>query len=159
MSDNLTPQEKIKKQKDETLQKWIGLGLVSLGLIGFLFEALFGKACHIPDNGGVPSASVLFVMVGMAFYFPDLLQGPDGGFSTMRMIVFMIILVFVMLTVKIGWQTTSFDEFRIDNTWIYIVGLAFGGKVFQTFGEKSAQDDSSGDDSSEGKDDQQGNGK
>lgn len=131
---------KALKAKNEKLQKWIGLGLVSLGLIGFLVEVIAGSALHIPDNGGVPAAAILFVMVGMAFYFPDLLQGPDGGFSTMRMTVFMIILVFVVLSIKIGWQTASFDEFRIDSTWVYILGLAFGGKVFQSMGEKDGKE-------------------
>lgn len=145
MGNALTAEEKKEalKAKNEKLQKWIGLGLVSIGLIGFLVEVIAGPALHIPDNGGVPAAAILFVMVGMAFYFPDLLQGPDGGFSTMRMTVFMIILVFVVLSIKIGWQTSSFDEFRIDSTWVYILGLAFGGKVFQSFGEKDEEKDKS----------------
>ncbi len=134
--NELTQKENEKKYNDEKLQKWVGLGLISIGLLGLLIAVLAGPSLHIPENGGVPAASVFFVMIGMAFYFPDLLQGPDGGFSTMRVVVFMVVLVFVILTVKIGWHTESFDEFRIDSTWVYILGLAFGGKVFQSFGEK-----------------------
>lgn len=141
MANDLSSEEQATRIKNEKLQKWIGLGLVSLGLAGFLIDVFAGHAWHIPDSGGVPAASVLFVMVGMAFYFPDLLQGPDGGFSTMRMIVFMVVMVFVVLTIKIGWNTGSFDEFKIDNTWVYILGLAFGGKVFQAFGEKDDDKD------------------
>ena len=126
---------------NEKTQKKIGVAMISTGLLGFLITVIASgfDGTHFPDNGGVPAVSIFFVMIGMAFYFPDLLQGPCGGMSTMRMIVFMVIVVFVVLTIKIGWTTHSFDEFRLDSTWVYILGLAFGSKVAQQFSEQ--QDD------------------
>src|ERR1044071_8149877 len=98
---------------NERTQKKIGVAMISTGLLGFLITVIASgfDGTHFPDNGGVPAVSIFFVMIGMAFYFPDLLQGPCGGMSTMRMIVFMVIVVFVVLTIKIGWTTHSFDEF------------------------------------------------
>ena len=127
---------------DQNTQKKIGAALIGVGILGFLFAVMASgfPSSNFSDNGSVPSASIFFVMIGMAFYFPDLLQGPRGGFSTMRMIVFMVVIVFCVLTVKIGWVTHSFDEFRIDSTWVYILGLAFGSKVVQQFSEQQGED-------------------
>lgn len=37
--------------------------------------------------------------------------------------------------IKNGWNAGSFEEFTIDQTWVYILGLAFGSKAIQKFGE------------------------
>jgi hypothetical protein len=126
---------------DLKTQKRIGALLIGIGILGFLFAVIASGLpySYFNDNGSVPSASIFFVMIGMAFYFPDLLQGPCGGFSTMRMVVFMVVIVFVVLTIKIGWSTHSFDEFRIDSTWVYILGLAFGSKLFQQMSEQQGE--------------------
>jgi hypothetical protein len=54
----------------------------------------------------------------------------------MRFVVLAIVLVFSAITIKIGWQTSSFEDFKINTTWVYILGLAFGAKVAQTFNEE-----------------------
>jgi hypothetical protein len=127
---------------NEKHQKTLGAAVIITGLVGFLVTVILGgiDGVHFPDNGSVPAVSILFIIIGMAFFFPDLLQGPCGGMSTMRMLVFIIITVFAVLTVKIGWMTHSFDEFRIDSTWVYILGLAFGGKVVQQMSEQQGEE-------------------
>ena len=58
-----------------------------------------------------------------------------GEISTMRIIVLIVVLVFAVVYIKLGWVAGSFEEFFIDTSWIYILGLAFGSKAFQKFAE------------------------
>ena len=55
--------------------------------------------------------------------------------STMRIVVLITVLVFCVVYIKLGWVAGSFESFVIDTSWIYILGLAFGGKAFQRFAE------------------------
>ena len=83
--------------------------------------------------------SFVFLLLGSAFVLPGLLReksNDDQSYSTMRFVVLAIVLVFSAITIKIGWQTSSFEDFKIDSTWVYILGLAFGSKVAQTFNEE-----------------------
>ena len=57
----------------------------------------------------------------------------------MRVVVLMTISVLVMTTVKLAWTVSSLLEFRIDKSWIYILGLAFGAKAVQRFAEDDDQ--------------------
>ena len=120
-----------------------GLFLIVLGTIGFLaaviisFTPLAGM-----DQGALPAASFLSIMIGIAFAFPSMLQDVSGGASTMRIIVFAVVLLFCTIYMKIGWSVSNFEQFTIDQRWIYILGLAFGSKAFQRFGEN---DDSGAD--------------
>ena len=44
----------------------------------------------------------------------------------------------VYLVVLAGFSLShagSFEDFTIDKTWVYILGLAFGSKAIQKFGE------------------------
>ena len=54
----------------------------------------------------------------------------------MRVIVFAVVMVFVFIYVKLGWTAGTFEEFTIDSTWIYILGIAFGSKAIQKFAEE-----------------------
>ena len=69
-------------------------------------------------------------------------------FSTMRFMVLTVALVFAAITIKIGWQTSSFEDFKIHSTWVYILGLAFGAKVAQKMTEEPS-DDTAADDTAE----------
>jgi DMSO reductase anchor subunit len=94
----------------------------------------------IASDGTIAAVSVIFLLMGSAFAMPGLLRensNPDS-YSTMRFIVLAVILVFAAITIKIGWQTSSFEDFKINTTWVYILGLAFGAKVAQTFTEDSS---------------------
>src|SRR5215216_3290094 len=95
------------------------------------------------DQGALPAASFLSLLIGIAFAFPSLLKGPgtNAGFSTMRIVVFAVVLLFCTIYMKIGWSIGKMEEFTIDKQWIYILGLAFGSKAFQRYSENEDEDD------------------
>jgi hypothetical protein len=114
----------------------IGKALLIIGLLGFAVAAVVANTpMRDVDNGTLPAVSFLFIILGMCFAFPDMLQDEAGGFSTMRVVVLITVLIFAVVTLKLAWGLKTFDEWRIDRTWIYILGLAFGGKAFQKYSE------------------------
>jgi hypothetical protein len=120
-----------------TLAEKFGRGLILLGAIGFGTAAILSFTDYSGfDEGALPAASFFLILIGMVFHFPTLLQEADGGISTMRVVVFAVVMVFSVIHLKIGWNAGTFKDFNIDQTWIYILGLAFGSKVFQKFGEE-----------------------
>lgn len=124
--------------KTEKINVVLGISLIIAGVIGFVvsvFVSMFSYASNF-DNGALPAISFFIISLGFAFYFPDLLRDEQKSLSTMRMIVFMTVSIFAIISIKIGWTARTFDEFRIDRTWVYILGLAFGSKVFQKFSEE-----------------------
>ena len=122
------------------LQKWCGVALITLGVIGFAIALLIPKNAESIDSGEVVAVSMLFIMLGLAFFLPQLLAVSNGqDYSTMRVVVFIIVAVFVITAVKIGWNAETFDDFTIDRSWLYILGLAFGSKVFQSFAEEKEE--------------------
>jgi len=114
-----------------------GRFLIVLGAIGFMTSAILGFTDYSGlDEGALPAASFFIILIGMVFHFPTLLQEAKGEVSTMRVIVFAVVMVFAVVHLKIGWNAGTFKDFQIDNTWVYIIGLAFGSKVFQKFNEE-----------------------
>jgi hypothetical protein len=115
-----------------------GKWLIMLGIFGFLAAVIlsFTPIADL-DNGAIPAGAFLCIMLGMAFHFPTMLEESKGEISTMRILVFAIVMVFCVIYLKIGWSLNNFENFSIDKTWVYILGLAFGSKVFQKFSEGS----------------------
>ncbi len=121
--------------------KTLGKLLIYAGILGFVYAAVMSFTIYSGlDRGAVPAASFFFILIGVCFHFPSLLEESPGRLSTMRIIVFAVIMVFVLIYVKIGWNAGSFEEFTIDKTWVYILGLAFGGKAMQKFAEQKDDD-------------------
>ncbi len=121
-----------------------GRTLIILGILGFLGAIIISFTKYSGfDQGALPAASFLVILLGMAFAFPTMLQESNGQLSTMRIIVFAVTLVFCVMYIKIGWTVGSFENFTIDKSWIYILGLAFGSKAFQKFGEDNTPDNGS----------------
>ncbi len=116
-----------------------GVVLIVAGTLGFLASVIISFTAYSGiDQGALPAASFLFILIGIAFAFPSMLQDSGtGGVSTMRIIVFAVVLLFCTIYIKIGWSISKFEEFTIDQRWIYILGLAFGSKAFQRFGENT----------------------
>ena len=118
--------------------KVIGLTLIICGIIVI-------KNCLYPsetidfvssiDLGGRVAFGFFLIMLGMPFFFPDLLQGSNGS-TPMRIVVFMIVSVFAIITIKLGWSIERLSEFSIDKSWIYIIIAALGGQVTQDFIER-----------------------
>ena len=131
-----------KEQPDNTnMQIKMGMILIILGIAGLIATAILSLFVVpiVTMDGSMPAVSVFLLMLGMVFYFPDLLEDQSGGISTMRVVVLMTISVFVITTVKLAWTVSSLLEFRIDKSWIYILGLAFGAKAVQRFAEDDDQ--------------------
>jgi len=117
--------------------KTAGRYLIITGVIGLVIAAILSFTIFSgTDRGAVPATSFLFIMIGMCFYFPSLLEEAKGEISTMRVIVFAVVMVFVFIYVKLGWNAGTFEEFTIDSTWVYILGVAFGSKAVQKFAEE-----------------------
>lgn len=128
----------------EQFGKW----LILAGFVGFTAAIVLSFTAYSGlDQGALPSISFLVIMLGMAFHFPTMLQESGGEVSTMRIIVFGLVMVFCVIYLKISWTVGNFEDFKIDETWIYILGLAFGSKVFQKFGEEKKENKSDNDDS------------
>jgi hypothetical protein len=120
--------------------KKFGKLLIISGTLGLIAAAILSFTIYSGvDKGAVPAVSFLFIMIGMCFYFPSLLEEAKGEISTMRVIVFAVVMVFVFIYIKIGWNAGSFEDFTIDQPWIYILGLAFGGKAIQKFAEEEGK--------------------
>lgn len=115
--------------------------MIAVGIIGLVAAAIVSYTVYSGlDRGALPAVSFLVLMIGIAFYFPTLLEEAKGEISTMRVVVFTIVMVFAVLYIKMGWNAGTFESFSIDKSWIYILGLAFGSKAFQKFGEKEKQE-------------------
>lgn len=121
-----------------------GALLVVLGLAGFALAVVlrFGPVANSP--GELPAASLLFILIGMAFYFPQLLEDENKGLSTMRLMTFMVVSLFSVVAMKIGWLARSFEDWKVTETWVYILGLAFGSKLFQSFNENRSKSEGTG---------------
>ena len=117
--------------------KLFGFILLCAGIIGFLADGVisFTPLAQL-DTGILPAASFFSIMIGFAFCFPSLLEESPGSLSTMRIIVFAVTLVFCIIYIKLAWTSSNFESLRIDKSWIYILGLAFGSKAFQKYGEE-----------------------
>ena len=117
--------------------KTAGRYLIIAGVVGLILGAILSFTIYSGiDRGAVAAVSFLFIMIGMCFYFPSLLEESKGEISTMRVVVFAVVMVFVFIYVKIGWNASTFEEFTIDSTWVYILGIAFGSKAIQKFAEE-----------------------
>ncbi len=75
------------------------------------------------------------IMLGIIFAFPDLLKDANNGLSTMRIVVFMVINVFCLLALKLGWGAKNFKEIGVDQYWTGIIAFVFGAKATQSFFE------------------------
>lgn len=124
-------------EKDTRVEKYFGAVLILISIAGFITTAVFSVLdLERIANGTFPALSFLVLIIGLVFYFPSLLEESKGEVSTMRVIVLIVVLVFAVVYIKLGWVAGSFEEFFIDTSWIYILGIAFGSKAFQKFAEE-----------------------
>jgi predicted membrane channel-forming protein YqfA (hemolysin III family) len=120
-----------------TLGQKFGGTIIALGMLGFIAGTIISFTDFSGlDEGALPATSFFLIIVGMAFTFPSMLEEAKGEVSTMRIVVFVVVMVFAVVHLKIGWNAGTFKDFQIDQTWVYILGLAFGSKAFQKFSEK-----------------------
>ena len=124
-----------------TLKREEIVGAVMLGF-GIVFFLVAGFKATLPagvDPGDLAAVGLFFIMMGMVFYFPSLLQDAAGNTSTMRVVVFMVTSVFVILTVKVGWNAKNLEELAITESWRWVLASLLGGKVLQSYVEKGTE--------------------
>lgn len=117
-----------------------GASLLVIGVADLLFVSIYSFAsARDLVNGDMPAVGFLLIMLGICLLFPDMLRSdPKSSVSTMRVAIFMIVIVFVFLTVKIAWSCKNMNEFNVDTTWGYILLAALGSKAVQSLGENWA---------------------
>jgi hypothetical protein len=117
----------------DSVLRIVGLSMISVGSIA----ALAGAAADLSGSGAIVAAAVFMVIIGLAVRFPTMLQ--DGSvtdenrpcYSTMRVVVLLVVSAFVMLTIKASWATAGLDALKIDRSWALVLGVVLGGKVAQ----------------------------
>lgn len=132
-SKNDDAENKYKRYQNNLM----GSVLILLGVAGFVTTAIYSLIdIEKVTNGTIPAVSFVTLIIGLAFYFPTLLEEDKNEISTMRVVVLIVVLVFAAVYIKLGWVAGGFEEFIIDTSWIYILGLAFGAKAVQKFAEE-----------------------
>ena len=125
-----------------TNQERLGALLVLAGLVGLVLT-IFDI---VPSEPGAAAAvSMFLVMLGLVFTFPSMLTDDTGLTSTMRVAVFMIVSLFVVLTIKAGWGATSLEELVLPSSWSWVLAAALGGKAAQSFAENATPTPLAGD--------------
>lgn len=112
------------------LNQIIGAAMFVVGAAIFLIAAFM----NVP-SGSVPAAAFLIIILAIGCYFPELFQDGSNAPSTLRICVLMVVAVFTLIMVKVGWEIHDLSKFYANESWIYILGLAFGAKVTQSFAE------------------------
>lgn len=130
----------IRQANRFTIFQIIGTTLIILSILAMLTIGLLAFFGSRQDNeGAFVAVSFIFLLLGLALVFPDMLKSSaKGSLSTMRVLTFMVVGVFLFLCVKIGWSCKSFADFKIDSTWGIIITACLGSKAAQSFGEANA---------------------
>ena len=123
----------------ENTHKTFGFALIIIGVAGLLASVFISGWLPQDSRGALPAISFLVLMIGFTFCFPSMLEDAKGGMSTMRIVVFSVTMVFCIIYIKLGWNISAIENMKIDSKWIYILGLAFGSKAFQRYGEDDGE--------------------
>lgn len=110
------------------------IGLGALALAGAVLSPLLGGST---ETGGVAAVGMFLVILGLVFYFPSLLNDDTGATSTMRVAVLMVVSLFVVLTLKAGWGADTLEKLKLQDSWVWVLAAALGGKAFQSFAENA----------------------
>jgi len=114
----------------------LGGVLIIIGLGSFLIAGLImGMLDSTALSAGSVAICFFLVMFGMALAFPEMLEDYNNGLSTMRIAVFMVVNVFCLLVLKMGWAAGSFTEIGLDEYWLGLLALVFGAKTAQSYFE------------------------
>ncbi len=126
-------------QRATDFQRILAAIFILVSLCGFLlaiYLKLYGKESL--KSGILPALSFLMLVVGLVFFFPDMLKSSsESTVSTMRMGTLVIVLMFAFVQIKQIWDT---DDIHIDENWKYILGLVFAGKAVQSISETNSKD-------------------
>ena len=124
-----------KNGEEISLVRIIGFILMVIGIICILNYGFSSSTPDLEEAGGRIALLFFIIMLGFVMMFPSFLTEDGSMMSTMRLISFIIVIVFAMAVIKIGWKADSFDKLKVDATWIGLIGFAFGAKATQKFFE------------------------
>ena len=108
--------------------------LFALGALIFLF-VMARPGAALEDR---LACGLLLLIVSGPLLYPSMLRGDGEDVSAMRVVVYIIVGVFSVLTFRLGWRASTLAELKIDPWWTGIVTVAIGGKAAQSFAERSA---------------------
>jgi hypothetical protein len=92
------------------------------------------RAGQVP--GDFPALCMLLVVLGVGVRFPQVFADPAaGGLSSMRIILFGMVSLFAVLTVKAGWGAAAIADIRIDPWWAALLSATVASKAVQSFSE------------------------
>jgi hypothetical protein len=115
----------------------LGFLLVGLGAAALVWAGVQWQLTGDVRGGGLAASGLFLVILGFVFLFPTMLTDDTGATSTMRVAVFMVVSLFVVLTTKAGWAATSLADLKLQDSWVWVLGAALGGKAFQSFAENT----------------------
>jgi hypothetical protein len=117
----------------------VGVAILFLAVAGLIWTGLAPVVRSNDVPGALPACAMVLLMVGLTLVKPSLVMSKDDAeqVSAMRIAVLLIIGVFVLLTVKTSWSLSAKDGdvLKVDNSWVWIVIAALGGKAAQSFSE------------------------
>ena len=134
---NESVNKSIAEQESLDSSRKFGIFLLIAGVTTMVITGVLA----LPWSGGAMAAAFFAVIIGLILRFPTLIQDgtndqkSENNASTMRIAVILIISVFSILLIKTGWSAQTIADLKIDSTWIGILGVVLGGKVFQSFAE------------------------
>lgn len=118
------------------LGKIFGGCIMAFGIILIILAGFSTWQNWIADNSSLMAIGFILPMLGIAVYFPELLTSTGRkAISSTRICVYLIICMFVFLYVKIGWQCHHFSDLQLGRNWVYLLGIALGSNVLQSFFE------------------------
>jgi hypothetical protein len=113
----------------------LGPFLVALGTLALAWAGVESLIQPAFNAGGIAATGLFIVILGLVLLFPTLLSDDTGQTSTMRVCVLMVVSLFVVLTVKAGWGAPDLEHLKLQDSWVWVLAAAFGGKAFQSFAE------------------------
>jgi hypothetical protein len=112
--------------------RWPGL-LLLLGALSLFVSSLWSEGAP----GRRAAIGLVFLMIALPVLYPTMLR-EGRTVSTMRVIVFLVVGLFAVLTIQAGWGVSKISDIKIDPWWATIVSAAIGGKAVQSLGEANA---------------------
>jgi multisubunit Na+/H+ antiporter MnhB subunit len=109
--------------------RWLGTGVLVVSLLLFL------TGLSAPGAAGNRMAiALVLLLVALPLLYPTMLR-EGRAVSTMRAIVYLVVGLFAVLTIRVGWGASTIADIKIDPWWATIISAAIGGKAVQSLGE------------------------
>jgi hypothetical protein len=117
------------------LRDWLRYVPFVVGAAVLVGVAVFGKDATTEDR---LAGGLALVLLGAPLIAPSMLRAEKDQTSAMRVVVYIIVSVFSVLTFRLGWKATTLAELKIDPWWTGVVAAALGSKAAQSFSEPPA---------------------